>query len=196
MRRRYELVVAAASAGGVEAYGRVLSGLPADFPLPIALVLHRTSGRPHVLARVLGLRTPLKVKDAQEGEAMQAGTVYIAPPDLHLTVLPDRRLTMVDGRKVRHVRSSANPLFESAAEALGGRVIGVVLTGYDRDGTDGVQAIKHAGGHVIAQDMASSRSFAMPMSAIATGTVDEILPLEEIAPALVRLAHQPAPLSA
>lgn len=190
MRRKYELVVAAASAGGVEAFAKLLGALPADFPLPVAIVQHRTPGRPHILARILSLHTPLKVKDAEDGERMQPGTVYIAPPDLHLMVRPGGQLMLTDQRKIRHLHSSANPLFESAAAALEGRVIGVVLTGYDRDATDGVQAINHSGGHVIAQETAQVPG--MPGSAIATGTVHEILPLERIAPALVRLAHQAA----
>jgi two-component system chemotaxis response regulator CheB len=88
------------------------------------------------------------------------------------------------GRRIRHVHSSANPLFESAAGVLGSRVIAVVLTGGGSDATDGVQAIKLRGGMVIAQDQATSQTFGMPGSAIATGAVDYILPLDQIAPAL------------
>jgi two-component system chemotaxis response regulator CheB len=189
-RHRYGLVVMAASAGGVEALGKVIRALPPDFPLPIAIVQHRTvERRESALARVLGLHAALKVAFAKENEVMQPGTVYIAPAHLHMKVRADRSLAFVDGHKIRHVRSSANPLFESAAEALPGRVIGVVLTGYDRDGTDGVQAVKKSGGIVIAQDEVSSRVFDMPHSAILTGSVDQVLPLDKIATELVRLGH-------
>ena len=113
--------------------------------------------------------------------------MYLAPPDLHLTVHRDDTFGLSDGRKIRHVRSSANPLFESAAEAFGGRVVAVVLTGGDRDAPDGVQSVKTYGGTVIAQDEPTSVHFNMPRSAIETGCVDWVLPLEKIAPILVDL---------
>jgi two-component system chemotaxis response regulator CheB len=185
---RYEVVVIAASAGGIPALGTLLAGLPHDFPLPIAVVQHRTASHPQMLAHVLGRRTALKVKFAEEGEALQPGTVYLAPHDLHMTVRRDRSIALVDGLKIRHVRSSANPLFASAALALQGRVIAVVLTGYDRDGTDGVQTVKGQGGIVIAQDKSTSVNFGMPRSAIESGAVEHILPLGKIAGELVRLA--------
>jgi len=183
----YELVVIAASAGGVKALEQLLSALPADFPVPIAVVQHRTTREPNLLARVLGRHTPLIVKTAEQSEAMHPGTVYLAPPDLHLTVGEDQRLALTDGHRIRHVMSSANPLFASAAAVFGSRVIAVVLTGSGRDATDGVQTVKTRGGIVIAQDRATSTMFAMPRSAIETGCVDRVLPLEEIAPTLVRL---------
>lgn len=189
--RRYELVVMAASAGGVTALRSLLAELPADFPLPIAVVQHRTAVRPNMLAHVLGRRTSLIVKNAEEGEAMRAGTIYLAPPDAHMTVRADRTVALHDGHKIRHVLSSANPLFESAAEALKGRVIAVVLTGYDRDATDGVQAVKKSGGIVLAQSEASSLVYSMPQSAIATGSVDHILALHDIPLKLMRLAREP-----
>jgi chemotaxis response regulator CheB len=119
----------AASAGGVKALQTVLSALPADFSVPIAVVQHRSDKLPNLLARILARRTALTVKMAEPSEAMRAGTVYLASPDLHLTVDRDGSLNMRDGRKIRHLRSSANPLFESAAETFGERVIAVVLTG-------------------------------------------------------------------
>jgi chemotaxis response regulator CheB len=103
------------------------------------------------LAEVLGWRTNLRVKFAEAGERPQPGTVYVAPADAHLIVGPGRAFQLVNGCKIRHLRSSANPLFESAADSLKGRVIAVVLTGGDRDATDGVQSVKGAGGRVIAQ---------------------------------------------
>lgn len=191
-RHRYQLVVVAASAGGIEALKALLGDLPADFPLPVAVVQHRTGKHPQLLARVLGQRSALTVKMGEDGEVMRPGTVYLAPADLHMTVRADRSLALADGTRIRHVRSSANPLFESAAEALRGRVIAVVLTGYDRDGTDGVQSVRQTGGTVIAQDKATSKQFSMPHSAIETGCVDHVMPLRAIAPELVRLSKQPA----
>jgi two-component system, chemotaxis family, protein-glutamate methylesterase/glutaminase len=184
---RYDLVAIAASAGGIEAIGTVLNALPSDFPVPIAIVQHRTANPPNLLARVLARRTTLAVKTAEQNEVMRPGTVYLAPPDLHLTVRSDRSASLINGGKIRHVLSSANPLFSSAAEALGGRVIAVVLTGGNRDATDGVQSVRMGGGVVLAQDEATSEHFAMPRSAIATGCVDRVLPLGDIAPTLIGL---------
>ena len=186
---QFDLVVMAASAGGVAAFESVLASLPADFPLPIAIVQHRSTKDPNLMARVFGRHTPLLVKNAADAERMEAGTVYLAPPHAHLMVDQDLRVSLKDGAKIRHVLSSANPLFESAARALPGRVIAVVLTGSDRDATDGVQAVRLSGGTVIAQDEATSKSFGMPGSAIQTGCVDRVLPLQEIGPALVALAR-------
>lgn len=182
----YEMVVMAASAGGLNALSRILSTLPADFPVPIAVVQHRSAKPPHLLSKVLGRKTELHVKDAAEGESVLAGNVYIAPADRHLS-LADHKFALTDHRKIRHVRSSANPLFTSAAEAYKGKVIAVVLTGGDSDATDGVQSVKDAGGVVIAQDAATSEHFAMPKSAIATGCVDYVLPVEKIGPAILKL---------
>jgi two-component system chemotaxis response regulator CheB len=186
------MVVMAASAGGIPAFQKLLGALPADFALPIAIVQHRSITPPNLLARVLGRHAALKVKNAEAGEALQPGTVYLAPPHQHLVVQRDHTLGFMDGRKIRHVQSSANPLFESAAEVFGDGVIAVVLTGFDRDATDGVQTVRHRGGIVIAQDEASSHIFGMPQSAIATGAVNAILPLGDIARELERLAKVPA----
>ena len=191
MKRRYALVVMAASAGGVPAFQKVLGALPPDFPLPIAIVQHRTTTSPNLMARVLGRHTALKVKNAEPGDVLQPGTIYLAPPHQHLIVQPDHTLGVMNGRRIRHVQSSANPLFESAAEVYGDRVIAVVLTGFDRDATDGVQTVHLRGGIVIAQDEATSQVFGMPHSAISTGAVKHILPLGDIAAELHRLARMP-----
>lgn len=182
-----ELVVIAASAGGIDALGRLLAALPADFPVPIAIVQHRTARAPELLPRILARRTALTVKLAEEGELAAPGIVYVAPADQHLVVAGDRTLHLTDGRRIKFLRSSANPLMESAAEALDGHVVAVVLTGSGSDSTDGVQAVKVSGGLVIAQDPATAQHAGMPQAAIASGSVDWVLPLDEIAPALVRL---------
>ena len=184
---RYDLVTIAASAGGIEALSAILAALPADFPVPIAVVQHRTTRPPNLQAEVLGRRTRLAVKVAEESELMRSGTVYLAPPGLHLTVRSDKTVGLTNGTRIRHHLSSANPLFTTAAQALGGRVLAVVLTGGDRDATDGVQSVRACGGTVLAQDEATSALFAMPRSAIETGCVDAVLPLADIAPALVGL---------
>ena len=185
---RFDLVLLAASTGGVQALGEVLSALPADFPAALALVLHRKGRKIDLLPAVLARRTGLPVKAAEENETIRPGVVYVAPADWHLTIGAQGRFAIRDGTRIHHVLSSANPLFESGAEVLGKRLIAVVLTGWGGDATDGVQAVKQHGGVVIAQDSATSAARGMPQSAIATGSVDYVLPLAEIGPALVELA--------
>ena len=112
------VVLMAASSGGLAALSRVLGGLPADFPLPIGIVQHRSDALPNLMAEVLARAGPLPAKLAEEGEVMRPGMVYVAPPDRHLVMRADRSVAFMDGRRIRYVRSSANPLFESAAEGL------------------------------------------------------------------------------
>ena len=190
---RVEIVLIAASAGGIPALRDFLSRLPASFPVPIAVVLHRTQAQPVRLAQVLGKKSNLPIKTADEGERFQAGTVYLAPPRRHLVVRPDRTFHLMDGHKIKYLHSSANPLFESAAYSLDGRVVAVVLTGSGTDGTNGVQTVKGMGGMVLVQDPASTAYATMPLSAIGTGAVDRVLPLERIPDELVKLV---APRSA
>ena len=107
---RPELVIIAASAGGIVAISRVLSALPEDFPLPIAILQHRSAGAPSVLPRILARSTSLPVKEAEAGERFLPGIVYVAPPTAHLVVGADRRFGLQDGRKVNFLRSAADPL--------------------------------------------------------------------------------------
>ena len=167
----------------------VLAALPADFPAPVVLVQHRTLHTPDLLSRVLSRWSHMPVSPARAGEHLSPGIVYVAPADKHLVILADRTFGVTNGRKIHYVRSSADPLFESAAQVSGGRILAVVLTGGDSDASNGVLAVKAAGGTVIAQDRATSENFGMPGSAIRTGAVDYILPLEEIGPTIVRLTR-------
>jgi two-component system chemotaxis response regulator CheB len=183
----------AASAGGIEAVTTILHALPSEFPAAIVLVQHRSPSRPSLLKAILARHTTLRVADAEAGATLERGHVYIARSDQHLTVNEERRFAYVDGRRIRHVLSSANPLFISVAARFGPSTIGVVLSGSGSDGTDGVQSIKAQGGTVIAQDERTAQHFGMPGAAIQTGAVDYVLPVDEIAPALVRLASGERP---
>jgi two-component system, chemotaxis family, protein-glutamate methylesterase/glutaminase len=185
-----QLVTIAASAGGIHAMQRVLAVLPADFPAAVVLVQHRRLHTPDLLPRVLSRRCQMPVVAAGAGERLCPGTVYVAPADKHLVIRPDHTFGLTDGRRIHHVRSSADPLFASAAHVSGGGILAVVLTGTDSDASGGVQAVKAAGGIVIAQDRATSDHFGMPSSAIRTGAVDYILPLEEIGPKILDLTQQ------
>jgi two-component system chemotaxis response regulator CheB len=183
------LIAIAASAGGVEALGTVLGALPHNLPAAIVVVQHRPPTRKSCLEQILMRQAHMPVVTAEGGNRLAPGVVYVARPDLHLTVGPDKRLAYVDGTRIRHLLSSANPLLETAAAAFGGRLVAVVLTGSGSDATDGVQNVKAHGGLVIAQDRASSQHWSMPEAAVRSGAVDYVLPLDAIGPALDAIVH-------
>lgn len=139
------------------------------------------------MADILSRRTKLRVKEAQEGDHLTSHTVYVAPLDYHLLVNPDGTLSLSHSELVHFLRPSADLLFESVAASFKERAVAVVLTGTGSDGAMGVQAIKKMGGTVIAQDEETSEFFGMPGAAIKTKNVDFILPLKEIAGAVVTL---------
>ena len=183
----FDVVAIAASAGGLNALGLVLSGLPEHFPAAILVVQHLDPRHPSFLADILKRRTPLEVKEAEEGERLRFGTVFIAPPNRHLLVNPDATLTLTQTELVHFVRPSADLMFESVAAVFRDRAIAVVLTGTGSDGSMGVGAIKKMGGTVIAQDKETADFFGMPGAAIQTGHVDITLPLADIPAAIIRL---------
>src|SRR5215472_16826918 len=177
----YEIVAIAASAGGITALGRVLGGLPADFPVPVVVVQHLDPRHKTIIAEVLGRRAKLPVRLAQEGEKAMPGTIYIAPPNRHLLVGAEGLLTLTSSELVHFVRPSADLLFESVAGAYGPRAIACVLTRTGSDGTMGASAIKARGGTVIAEDPELAEFKGMPEAVVSAGTVDFVLPLDEIA---------------
>lgn len=191
--RDFDVIVIAASAGGIPALTTILEGLPTPFPVPILVVQHRKPDGGVLLSRVLGRHTSLLVKDADEGERMHSEVVYLAPPDRHLLVTADGTLTLSDAPKVKSCRPAADVLFASAAEHYGPRVLGMVLSGADGDGAAGVRQIKEGHGIVIAQALESAAFEGMPWSAMATGSVDYIVPLEKISATLLRLVGIPRP---
>jgi two-component system chemotaxis response regulator CheB len=183
----YDLVVIAASAGGLAALSAVLTALPAEFPAAVLVVQHLDPHHKSFIDDILRRRTALTVSLGTEGAAISAGCVIVAPPDRHLVVNSTGTVSLSEAALVHFVRPSADLLFESAAASYGDRVIGVVLTGSGHDGDQGVRAIKQGGGTVIAQDENTSQFFGMPGTAIETGAVDLVLPLDEIGPTLIGL---------
>lgn len=181
---RYDVVAIASSAGGVTALSKVLGGLPADFPVPVLVVQHLDPRHETVITEVLGRRTPLRVRLAGQGDVAQAGTVHVAPPDHHLLVGAGGELTLTHSELVHFVRPSADLLFESLAGAYGAQAIACVLTGTGSDGAMGVSAVKSRGGTVIVEDPESAEFRGMPEAAVATGSVDFVLPLAEVAPVI------------
>jgi two-component system, chemotaxis family, protein-glutamate methylesterase/glutaminase len=187
MKPAFEVIALAASAGGLSALTEVLSGLPKDFAAALVVVQHLDPRHRSLMADILARRTGLQVKEAKDGDCLRAGAVYIAPPNKHLLVNPDGTLVLTQTELVHFVRPSADLLFESVAASFKDRAIAVVLSGTGSDGAMGVQAIKKMGGTVIAQDQTSAEFSGMPGAAIETGIVDFVLPLNEIASALMTL---------
>jgi two-component system chemotaxis response regulator CheB len=183
----YNVVAIAASWGGIRALSEILSALPADFPAAIVVVQHLSSLYRSYMPELLNRRTPLRVKHAEAGELLLPRTVYIAVPGKHLLVNLDGTFSLSDAAKVNFVRPAADQLFISLAVSYKIRAIAVVLTGKLSDGTQGVLSIKKHGGTAIAQDEVTSECFSMPKSAIDTGKVDFVLPLNAIASMLVNL---------
>ncbi len=181
------LVVVAASAGGLVALETFLSHLPKSFPAPLVIVLHLSPDHRSMMAEVLGRYTDMRVKQVEEGDTLRAGTVYCAPPDFHVLVTDERKLTLTHTVQVQYVRPSADALFESAAQVYGAGVVAVVLSGTGRDGKNGVEVVKERGGVTLAQDEASAQHFGMPKASIETGVVDFVLPLEELATKVLEL---------
>jgi two-component system chemotaxis response regulator CheB len=181
------IIAVAASAGGLNALTHLLSNLPADFPVAVLVVQHLAPHHKSLMAEILGRRTLLKVKQAEEGDCLKPARVYIAPPNYHLLVKADETLRLTQTDLVNFVRPSADLLFESVALTYRERAIVVVLSGTGHDGRQGVEAVKRAGGTVIVQDENSSEFFGMPGSVIEAGTADFILPLDAIAPKMVEL---------
>jgi two-component system chemotaxis response regulator CheB len=189
-RLPFGVITVATSAGGLKALTRLLSGLPADFQTPIVVVQHLDPTHPSHLVGILARTIALKVVQVCEDMALEPGHVYVAPPDHHVIFDARLHLCLTHTSKVHFVRPSADLLFESAAARFGERVIGVVLTGLGVDGASGSHRIKRGGGTVIVQDEASSEFFGMPGAALRAGDVDHVLPLEEIAAALLRLTRR------
>ena len=183
----FDVVALAASAGGLHAFLGLLPGLPADFPAAVVLVQHLDPRHDSLMAEILERATHLAVKQAAAGDRLAPGTIFVAPPGLHLLARPDRSLALAGTDRVHFSRPSADVLFRSIADCYGGRAIGVILTGSGADGAAGIEAIKHGGGRTIAQDRATSEHFSMPAAAIRTGCIDFVLPLGGIAPALREL---------
>jgi two-component system, chemotaxis family, protein-glutamate methylesterase/glutaminase len=187
----FEIVVVGASAGGLPALWSIFSELAHTFGGAILVAHHRGTARIEPYRALFERRTRLRVVEAVHGERPARGSIYLAPTGCHLEVAADG--TIYTGHTVRHhtVRPSADLLFTSVAASYGPRAVAVVLSGYGRDGSAGVCAVRDRGGFVISQDSASSEVLGMPTSAVETRRVDIVLPLRHIAFALTTLFSTP-----
>ena len=138
------------------------------------------------MAEILQWKCNLKVKDAENGEELKPGVVYLAPANRHM-IINTRRISLTTTTPVHFSRPSIDCLFHSVAKYFGNRAIGIILTGTGKDGSDGLKSIKSQGGITIAQDKITSESFGMPGAAISAGAVDFILPIQDIGPAIIKL---------
>lgn len=180
------LVVIGASAGGVAALRTLLSSLKSGFAAAIAIVLHTRDSDVSSLAQLLGRGCPLPVQEAVAGARLESGIAYLAPGNYHLLIERDGRLALSVDERVCYVRPSADVLFESAVDAYGAATIGVVLTGTNADGAQGLAAIRAAGGLGLVQDPQDAEEPAMPEAAIRIAGADAVLPLPALAERLNR----------
>ena len=182
-----QAVVAGCSAGGLKALHVLLSSLHAELPIPVIVVAHTGSEDIGTLCDLLSRNSKLPVVEAQERHLPRPGCVYLAPTGYHLYLEQDGRFALSIDAKVCHVRPSIDVLFESAADAFGPMLAGVVLTGANEDGAAGLKAIRARGGIGIVQDPQDAEVSAMPAAALAQAGADFCVPLHEIGPLINRL---------
>ncbi len=185
---RHPLVVIASSTGGPQMLMQLIPAIPRDFPGTILLVQHMpgtfTSQFSKQLAEVSGLR----VKEAEHGNELQPGTIYVCPGSHHMRVLGSGKIELEEGERINGYRPCADVTLESAAAFAGPMCVAVILTGMGADGSKGVQVVKSGGGFVVAQDEATSVIFGIPAEAIKTGAVDQVLGINASAPAIEKRA--------
>ena len=190
-KREIQAVVIASSTGGPKALSQFLALLPGNFPVPIVIVQHNSSGFDESFSQWLNTYTPLNVKLAEEGEIPKPGAVYVAQTDKHLEIrLTNEQkccLYYNDDEPENNQKPAADVLFKTAAKNLKQSVISVVLTGMGSDGAAGTQKIREMGGITLAQNEESSLIYGMPKAAAETGCVDMVLPLDRIPGELVKL---------
>jgi two-component system chemotaxis response regulator CheB len=204
---RIDAVVIGASAGGVEALSMLLPALPAALRPAILIVVHQPRERGSLLAEIFGARCARPVREAQDKEPVEPGTVYFAPPDYNLLVDKDAaghgrgsarkggpvgvQMSLSADDLVNFSRPSIDVLFESAADVYGPRLLGIILTGANHDGAAGLAAVHEAAGITVAQQPDTAQSSLMPMAAIKRSPVDYVLTLEQIADLLGTLIEEP-----
>jgi two-component system, chemotaxis family, protein-glutamate methylesterase/glutaminase len=182
-----DAIVIGASAGGVDALAILFESLPEGFRPSIFVVVHIPADRPSRLAELYQQRCALRVREALDKEPVAPGTIYFAPPDYHLLVEPDRTLSLSSDPPVAFSRPSVDVLFESAALAYRERLLGIVLSGANSDGAQGLAAVRRAGGRGWVQQPDDALADAMPVAAIRNAGADLVLPVRDMAERLPQL---------
>jgi len=185
-----EAIVIGGSAGALDALNAILSALPAGFSVPIAIVLHVSPERPSRLCELLATKCALAVREADDKEPLMPANVYLAPPNYHLLIEKKRCLSLSVDAPVHFSRPAIDVLFESAADAYGPALAGLLLSGASEDGARGLARIKASGGMALVQSPETSPVRTMPEAALRLVPVDHVLPLSEIGPFLARLGGQ------
>lgn len=183
------MIAVGASAGGVEALTRLVSQLPGDLPATLLVVLHLPSGGKSLLQHILNRAGPLEALQAEDGRKLELGKIFVAPPDHHLTV-EDSRMRVTPGPKENGHRPAIDPLFRSAAAAVGSRLVAVVLSGVLDDGTAGLDWVRRRKGVTVVQDPDDALYPSMPLNALAAGHVEHVLAVDKIAHLLAVLAQE------
>jgi two-component system chemotaxis response regulator CheB len=183
-------VVIGASAGAFEALSVLLPALPANYPLPVLVVVHVRADKQSVLASLFDAKCAIAVREAEDKATIEPGTAYFAPPDYHLLVEKDKFLALSNEEPVFFSRPSIDVLFESAADAYGPALTGIILTGANQDGAKGLRAVVEAGGQAIVQNPFGASAPAMPQAAIAQCPQAHVLTLDDIAAYLKNLGRK------
>lgn len=187
---RYEAVVIGTSAGGLYALSIILEALPADFPLPMIVVQHRSKDERTLLEEVLTQKCEIRIKQADEKEKIENGIVYFAPPDYHLLIERNRTFSLSCDARVNFSRPSIDVLFETASRVYKDKLLAIILTGANHDGAAGIKMIKEKGGTTIAQNPVTAQYPFMPEAAISTGSIQHILELGEIKDILINIGKK------
>lgn len=185
-----ETIVLGGSAGALDVLVAILEGLPAGFLTPIVLVLHLPPEKPSYLVSVLEMHSSLAIKEAEDKEPIRPGTLYVAPPNYHVLLERDGTLALSVDQLVHFSRPSIDVLFESAADAYGPRVLGVLLTGANEDGAQGLARIRQAGGDTIVQSPESALVRTMPEAALKERADHHVLAVNAISAYLTQIDAQ------
>ena len=184
--RSYEAVVIGSSWGGLKALSIILSALPENFNVPILVVQHQHKNSEGLLTGILKQRTKLEVLEGEEKELIEPGCIYLAPAGYHMLIEPDRTISLSSDELINYSRPSVDVLFESAVEVYRDKIIGVVLTGANSDGAEGIKKIKKFGGLAIVQDPKTAEADVMPKAAIKATSIDYVESVEKIAEILIK----------
>ena len=181
-----EAIVIGSSAGGLHALIGLLGKLPENYSIPLIIVQHRSKDERDLLEKILSDKCKIKIGQAEEKEKIKKGNVYFAPPNYHLLIEKDFTFSLSNDPLINYARPSIDFLFQTAANAYKDKLTGIVLTGANRDGSNGIMKIKENGGVTIVQNPDTSEFNTMPMEAVATGCADFVMDLDEISEYLIK----------
>lgn len=190
---RIEAIVIGASAGGAEALGILLASLPARARVSLFIVLHLPRNRPSLLVEIFSRRCPLVLREAHDKDLVERGTVYFAPPDYHLLIDEGPSVALSVDAPVRFSRPSIDALFETASAIYRERLLGIILTGANDDGSAGLQAVHAAGGLTVVQNGAGAKAAFMPEAAKQRVPAALVLSLDAIAQLLKTIPSEVSP---